>query len=167
MEKRFIIVVAGLALVLGGCRDLGLPGNIPEEEARVQAPPDLVRDVMPRTGEPPVRLVVDGRLWVPTGRPSPHTPGALRPVGSAAGQTVYARSWDERPYRAIFTAVEMPALELAATPREAMEAGREHWQEYAPVIGQTGSVPAADRFRQDRPREAPPASGDAPPTPRD
>jgi hypothetical protein len=159
MAKRCIIVVAGLALVLGGCRDLGLPGNVPEEESRVQPPPDLVRDVMPRHGEPPVGLVVDGRLWVPTGRPAPHAAGALRPVGSAAGMTVYARSWDERPYRAIFTPVEMPALELAATPREAMDAGREHWQEYAPVIGQTGSAPTADRLRHDLPREAPPTPG--------
>jgi hypothetical protein len=156
MDKRYIIVVAVLALALGGCRDLGLPGNVPEEESRSQPPPDLVRDVMPRVGEPPVRLVVDGRLWVPSGRPAPHGPDALRPVGSAAGQTVYARVWDERPYRAIFTQVEMPALELAATPREAMDAGLDHWQEYAPVIGQTGSGPTADRVRHDLIREPPP-----------
>lgn len=160
MAKRCIIVVAGLALVLGGCRDLGLPGNVPDEESRVQPPPDLVRDVIAQDREPAVRLVVDGRLWVPTGRPAPHAADALRPVGSAAGQTVYARSWDERPYQAIFTQVEMPALELAATPREAMDAGRQHWQEYAPVIGQSGSAPTADRLRHDLPREAPPTPRD-------
>jgi hypothetical protein len=157
MKQTHVIIVTGLVLALGGCRDLGLPGNVPEEQSRTQPPPDLVREVTTLPDDTPGRLVVDGRLWVPTGRPTALTGGQLRPVGSAAGQTVYARAWDDRPYRAIFTAVDMPAAADAATARDAMAAGQEHWQEYAPVLGQSGGSAGTDRMRHDLIREAPPS----------
>lgn len=156
MKKVGVIAAAVVILALGGCRDLGLDGNVPEEQSRTQAPPDLVRDVIPPPAETITRLVVDGRLWIPTGRPAHYSSGRLRPVGSAAGQTVYARAWDERPYVALFTRATIRASEDAATAREAMDAGTEQWQEYAPVRGQSGSASDSDRLRHDLIREAPP-----------
>lgn len=160
MKPTHAIVMTGLVLTLGGCRDLGLPGNVPEEQSRTQPPPELVRQVTDRPDDTPRRLVVDGRLWVPSGRPTTLTGGPLRPVGSAAGQTVYARAWDDRPYRAIFTAVATPAATGAATARDAMAAGQEHWQEYAPVLGQSGGSAGVDPVRHDMAREAPPGTRD-------
>lgn len=134
-----MLACAGLALLLAGCKDLGLEGNIPAEESRTMRPPELVAEVWAPATDPAPQMVVDGRLWVPTGRPLILQADALRPVGSAAGQTVYARTWDDRPYRALFTSVPAPAAEAARTVREAMDAGLDHWQEYAPVTGRTGA----------------------------
>jgi hypothetical protein len=177
MMTRTFMLLFGLALLPAGCRDLGLPGNVPEQEARTAPPPELVAQVMTPAEREDVRLVVDGRLWVPTGMPMPRGEGQLRPVGATAGQTVYARAWDERPYRAIFTRVEMPAPEAAATARAAMDARLVYWQEYAPVIGQRGRVTAPARVRpvpldDEDPEEdlapveagPPPVEGDDPPT---
>jgi len=47
-------------------------------------------------------------------------------VGSAGGQTVYARSWDEAPYDALFT----------------RDAG-DRWLTYAPVLGGGSSASPA------------------------
>jgi hypothetical protein len=150
--KRTTTVLFGLTVLLAGCRDLGLPGNVPEQEARTATPPELVAQVMAPAERDQVRLVVDGRLWVPTGSPVTLGAAGLRPVGATAGQTVYARPWDERPYRAIFTRVVMPEPGAATTARAAMEGRLEHWQEYAPVIGR--------RSRATRPSRVAPAEED-------
>lgn len=142
---RTAIFLFGLTFLLTGCRDLGLPGNVPEQESRTAAPPDLVAQVMARADRDEAQLVVDGRLWAPQGRPFTRGAGDLKPIGATAGQTVYARAWDERPYRAIFTRVEQPAAEAATTVRAAMDARLEHWQEYAPVIGRRGRATAPAR----------------------
>lgn len=138
MKRTPMLACCGLALSLVGCKDLGLEGNVPAEESRTMRPPELVAQVWGPVDATDVRIVVDGRLWIPTGQPVMLPADALRPVGSAAGQTVYARPWDERPYSALFTAVPIPPAEAARTAREAMDAGRAHWQEYAPVIGRAG-----------------------------
>jgi hypothetical protein len=145
--KRTAMFLLGLTVLLAGCRDLGLPGNVPAEEARTAPPPELVAQVMAPAEQEHLRLVVDGRLWMPQGMPVTHIAGELRPVGATAGQTVYARAWDERPYRAIFTRVEMPPAEEAMTARAAMEAGLDHWQQYSPVIGRRGRATAPARVR--------------------
>lgn len=138
MKRTSALIVVGAALLLGACQDLGLPGNIPAEEARRAPPSDLVAEVIRPVEAEAMQLVMDGRLWVPSGRPRAMDPDQLRPVGSAAGRTVYGRTWDERPYGALF--VRLPAADPAAagTAREAMEARLEQWQEFAPVIGQQG-----------------------------
>lgn len=112
-----------LALLLAGCTT-GLDGAPPLEEAAHKTPPDLVAAVHARPVDTGEDVVVDGRLWVPWGKPTSSTPDDLRPVGSANGLTVYARSWDRSPYEALF----------------AREGGT--WQGYAPVLGQTGGTPA-------------------------
>jgi hypothetical protein len=137
MKSRSLYLLVPIVL-LGGCRDLGLAGNVPEQESRRASPPELVAQVMAPAEADGLRLVVDGRLWAPQGQPSARPADQLRPVGATAGQTVYARAWDERPYRAIFTRVEMPPPDVATTARAAMEGRQDHWQEYAPVIGRRG-----------------------------
>jgi hypothetical protein len=164
--KRTSLFLFGLTFLLAGCRDLGLPGNVPAEEARTATPPELVAQVLAPAERDDVRLVVDGRLWVAQGQPFTRGAGDLRPVGATAGLTVYARAWDERPYRAIFTRVTMPAPEVATTARGAMDARLDHWQEYAPVIGQRGRATRPARVRPD-PAEDELAPGDAEPMPTD
>jgi hypothetical protein len=155
--SRPAAMMIGVILLLPACRDLGLPGNIPTEEARRAEPPDLVAQVMAPADDAAVRLVVDGRLWVPVGPPRAIRPGALRPVGATAGQTVYARTWDDRPYGAIFTRAPMPPPEAATTVRQAIEGRVDHWQEYGPVIGRPGQVAAPARLQPD-PGEGAPAT---------
>jgi hypothetical protein len=148
MKRNAVIIAAGLALALSACRDLGLHGNIPAEEARGASPPELVAEVYRPVEGGDFQLVMDGRLWVPTGTPRTLTASELRPVGSAAGQTVYARPWDERPYGALFTRLPAGDPQTAANPREAMAAAGEQWQEFAPVTGRRGT--------QGAPAQAPP-----------
>jgi hypothetical protein len=150
MKRNAIIIAVGLALSLGACRDLGLPGNIPAEELQ---PPELVSEVHRPVEGGDFQLVMDGRLWVPTGAPRTLTAAELRAVGSAAGQTVYARPWDERPYGALFTRVPAADPQAAATPRDAMAAGREQWQEFVPVTGRRGTqvAPAQEPLQAPEP----------------
>ncbi len=63
---------------------------------------------------------------MPSGPPLALGEGEVRPVGSAGGQTVYARSWDEAPYDALFT----------------RDAG-DRWLTYAPVLGGGSSASPA------------------------
>lgn len=158
--NRTGIGVIGVALLATGCADLGLEGNIPAEQSRTMPPPELVTAVMPPTADDAVRLVVDGRLWVPAGQPATRAAAELRPVGSAAGRTVYARAWDDRPFNAIFTRVEGARPEAATSVRAAMVADRQHWQEYAPATGSSGRSAPTGRFRTE-PLEDDPGAPDA------
>jgi len=162
--NRTSIAMVTLAVLAGGCTDLGLDGNVPAEQSRTAPPPELVAEVMAPTDHVEVPLVVDGRLWVPTGMPTVRAAAELRPVGSTAGRTVYARAWDDRPFAAIFTRVQVPAADAAATAQAAMLAERDHWQEYAPATGSSGRSAPTGRFRGE-PTEAPAqdqATGTAP-----
>lgn len=117
MERIRTMALFGV-LALAGCQNMGLYDAGPEEDAVVAPPPELVAAVhasSPEMARQP--LIVDGRKWVPAGTPLALGDGEVRPVGSAAGQTVYARSWDEAPYDALFT-------------RDG-----DRWLSYAPVLG--------------------------------
>lgn len=138
MKRAATLTCAALTLTAVGCVDLGLEGNVPAEESRTAMHSDLVAAVWAPADSVDPPIVVDGRLWVPTGRPLAMSANALRPVGSSAGRTVYARPWDERPYGTLFTAVPRPSAEAARTAREAMDAGQDHWQMYGPVTGRAG-----------------------------
>jgi hypothetical protein len=160
MRRTAPVVCMAAAFLVVGCKDLGLPGNLPAEESRTMPPPELVAQVIPQERDTGPDLIMDGRLWVPTGRPFSLTATTrLRPIGSAAGRTVYAREWDEPPYSAIFARVETPTPDEAASPREAMAYGREHWQEYAPALGRTGPAASLDRLRRDPTEGAPTTVG--------
>jgi hypothetical protein len=142
MSRTATVTLIALTFLSSACRDLGLAGNVPEGESRMAAPPELVSQVVAPVPGTATQLVMDGRLWVPTGRPMPRDAEQLRPVGATAGQTVYARAWDERPYRAIFVQVPATPPGVEPTPRQTMDAGLDHWQEYAPVPGR-GARPQA------------------------
>jgi len=133
MKRRAMIALMG-AVALVGCQDMGLPDNIPLEEAEQKPAPALVAAAYPvdDTAEGP-KLVLDGTLWVPAGVPGTVSEDGLRPVGAAQGRTVYARSWDRAPYGELFTRVEEgPVVEIGA---------QADWQAYLPVIG--GGTPGA------------------------
>jgi hypothetical protein len=122
-------ILALVALAAAGCVDLGLEGNIPEEEATVAPPSPLVAAVTATAGHE--ALIVDGRQWIPAGHPMAMGIQELVPVGSAMGSTVYARSWDSRPYDELFTRIE--------TVRQPLELEAREWQRHVPVLGGAGA----------------------------
>lgn len=118
MNRRSTIALLGIVAAVG-CENMGLDYAGPEGEARVRQPSDLVAAAMePADSVERPGLVIDGRLWVPSGVPRTLDESAVRPIGSAGGQTVYARGWDEAPYDEIFTATDQGG-----------------WRSYLPVIG--------------------------------
>ena len=133
------ISIAALGLVVGataGCKDMGLEGNIPLDEARDRAPSQLVAAVMRPTESVAERLIIDGRRWLPSGLPLTMNQADLRAVGSADGTTVHARQWDQSPYDALF-------IPLDAVNRSAGEPGLltpSRWVELRPVLGRSGPV---------------------------
>lgn len=139
MKRITMVALAIAAGATTACRDLGLEGNIPLEEARDREPSALVAAVMRPTEVVAQRIVVDGRLWVPSGQPITAGAEDLQPVGSADGTTVYARRWDRPPYDAVFI-----RLAPAGAPGRPPAAGiEEHWVELMPVRGRSGPVPGA------------------------
>ncbi len=143
------------ALVLPGCRDMGLEDNLPLADAESRPPSALVEAVMAPTsgGE----YIVDGRLWIPSGLPLTLRAEELRPVGSAGGRTVFARSWDEAPYDALFTRLDGPGAEAGAVPARSEP---ERWVRLEPVIGRSGRVPSVGPVDADVP---PAGEGEAEP----
>lgn len=137
MRRMRAIVLCG-ALALAGCQDLGLEYNLPLEEAESRAPSELVAAVMAPAEVVDREIIVDGRLWVPWGLPQPLRAGELRAIGSSSGTTVYARSWDEAPYDALFTRLEAGAPTDSLAPGHR---GGEQWLRHEPVIGRSGRVP--------------------------
>lgn len=123
-----MIGLLGLVAVVVGCENLGLDYAGPAEDARQQPPTDLVAAVIqPVPADDRQDLIVDGRLWVPAGRPLPLDEQDLRPIGSASGQTIHARTWDRPPYDELFTPI----------------ADDRRWRSYRPVSGGdvTGAAP--------------------------
>lgn len=139
MKRNTIAALGLVAAATAGCMDMGLEGNIPLEEAQARETSELVAAVRRPTGAAPIRFIVDGRLWVPSGLPLTLAMSELRAVGSGDGQTVYARHWDQAPFDALFVRMTPPGESgaLAAMPLEA-----ERWIELRPVLGRTGPVPA-------------------------
>ena len=127
MKAMTRMVLLG-AVALAGCENMGLEYAGAAEEARVNAPTALVAAVHPQVAEsewPP--LIVDGTRWVSAGAAVAVDEVDVRPVGSASGTTVYARSWDTPPYDELFT----------RGAGAAMAAGQ--WRSYLPVIGHSGT----------------------------
>ena len=160
--KRITIALLGLVVgTTAACRDMGLEGNIPLEEAMEKPPTPLVVAVTSAADAAGDRLVVDGRLWVPSGMPLTMEEADLRAVGSATGRTVYARRWDQSPYDALF--IPRPTGGPAAgsgttggvrTAGTATSGGGE-WIELRPVLGRSGPVP--DGGASTAPASPPPA----------
>lgn len=128
--KRTTILALAAALTGSGCVDLGLEGNaIPEQEAAVAAPSDLVAAVHAPSGD--AELIVDSRPWVMSGMPVAAPLQPYTPVGSAMGRTVFARSWDDRPYDELFARIQGAAATVQLRAKE--------WQGLQPVLGGDGS----------------------------
>lgn len=126
MDRIQTIALIGL-LTLAGCRNMGLDYAGPEDEAVTADPTELVAAVHARAAEEERRpLIVEGKKWVPSGRPLMLNEDEVTPVGSAGGRTVYARSWDDSPYEALFARGED---------------GTE-WRTYLPVLGGGGGPPS-------------------------
>lgn len=133
MKGRSTMALVGIVAAVG-CENMGLDYAGPAEEARLRPPTDLVAAAMGPSGAPDGGgLVVDGRLWVTAGLPVALHEDALRPVGAASGQTVYARSWDQAPYDQLFTREGSGA----ATGESGAAGSR--WLAYLPVIGGGGA----------------------------
>ena len=122
--KRAPTAALAALLMLTGCRDMGLEGNLPLEEAEGMEPTELVASVHDRDVEAEEAVIFDRRLWVPWGRPLALDLNDLRPVGSVQGVTLHVRRWDGSPYDAIL------ARTVTGT-----------WQSHAPVIGHSGGIP--------------------------
>lgn len=133
MKRTTIGVLALTMAATTACRDMGLDGNVPLDQAENKAPRPLVEAVTQRGQDTGPRLVVDGRLWVPSGEPQDLDNDDLRAVGSGDGHTVYARPWDRPPFDAIFVQIQ-PDLEGFGDPRQ--------WQQLEPVRGRTGPLPS-------------------------
>lgn len=139
MKRTATIWYLALATTLTGCLDLGLEGNVPLEEAVDRPASDLVTAVYGPAGQSQ-QLVADGRLWVPAGLPQGRSGAGLRAVGAANGRTVFARSWDDAPYDALFTELTSDGAseDIGAGPRADAE-----WQGWVPVSGRTGALPGS------------------------
>lgn len=137
MKRNTNVMIALLAgLTATGCENLGLYDAGAADEARQNPPSELVSAVIqPAPTENGRELVVDGRLWIASGRPVTLDPQDVRPIGSANGRTVHARGWDRPPYDEIFTSTD-----------------DERWLAYRPVPGR--DVPAGSAHAPDRPEGA-------------
>lgn len=136
MDRTWTIALLGV-LAAVGCENMGLDDAGPADEARQRSPSELVAAVTQPAPEQGERaLVVAGRLWVPAGTPVALDEAGLRPVGSSAGQTVYARGWDRPPYGELFTRLDDEARDRRLADRIRGDG----WQAYLPVVG--GDVPA-------------------------
>lgn len=126
MERTRTMALFGV-LALAGCQNMGLYDAGPEGEAVVASQSELVAEVhatLPDAAGPP--LIVDGQPWLRSGTPLAMGDTEVRSVGSAGGMTVYARSWDQAPYDALFV----------------RDAGGS-WRTYAPVLGGGSSAAPA------------------------
>lgn len=139
MKRMAMATLALLAGTMVGCKDMGLDGNIPLSEAESRPPAELVAMTMQPTAPTAAPLVVDGRLWVHSGLPFAMDPADVRAIGSAAGTTVYARTWDRSPYDALF--VRQDSADAAAGLGRHI--GGQRWLELKPVTGRSGPVPGS------------------------
>lgn len=130
-------MIALCALTLVGCENMGLDYAGTGEEGRNRSPSDLVSAVhraAPAARQP---VIANGRRWVPAGEPITLDAAELRSVGSSAGQTVYARRWDDAPFDMLFIRTQAdgtaPQQEGATEPSGA-----------EPQSGAEGQQPADD-----------------------
>lgn len=100
MKRRATIALCVVTLV--GCENMGLDYAGTGEEGRNRASTDLVSSVHRAAPAATQPVIVDGRRWVPAGKPIRLDAAELRSVGSSGGQTLYARQWDDAPFDMLF-----------------------------------------------------------------
>lgn len=118
-------------LAAAGCDTKG--ENIPVTIAKYQPPKVLFEETArivpaPALAERPVRI--GGRSWVPTATEYALPARGVRPVGTAAGMTFYALSWDAAPYDRLLLPEETPAWlrDVGAFPTRP-----DYWREWLEV----------------------------------
>lgn len=119
---RSRIVLSALALVvLTGCRDVGLQGNVPLAEAEHKPLLPLQAEVYPAPEPGHAGVMLDGTRWIDAGLPVEAPARDMREVGQGHGHPLYALRWDEPPFDHIYAR---------------MADGR--WQRHDPVLGVNG-----------------------------
>jgi hypothetical protein len=91
-------------LLLGGCRDSGLPNrNLPLEEAMNRQWRYPVYEAATPTTDPDARVfALDGRSWMTTGERQAIPQNMLKAAGNAEGTQVFALVWDESPFTRLY-----------------------------------------------------------------
>lgn len=97
---------AGAALIatltLAGCRDIGLGGNIPLEQATSRELPYQVYET--GTGSAGANVFAFGeRNWMRSASTEAIPQNVMVSVGSASGTPVYAPAWAQAPHTRLYT----------------------------------------------------------------
>ncbi len=99
-----------------GCRDVGLQGNIPLQEAENRQYRYATYEMTEAAGHGANVVRFDARNWMASAVLERIPERLLRPVGDADGTPVFAPVWTEPPYASIYA-----------------PAGRGHWHTLRPI----------------------------------
>lgn len=88
---------------LAACRDVGLGGNVPLEEAENRQFRYSVYEMTEAAGHGANVLSFDNRSWMANATTTPIPERLLRVVGSADGVELFAPVWAEAPHVQLFT----------------------------------------------------------------
>jgi hypothetical protein len=92
-------------VVLAGCKDVGLKGNIPLAEAQFKPLKPLLANDYPPPVPGHTGPLFDGTRWPDSGMPVRIPAQDLVEVGSAHGHPLYALRWDRPPYDRLYAKV--------------------------------------------------------------
>ena len=96
------LAVLGSVILMGACRDSGLPGkNLPHAQAQAA---EWRYPVYQAIEESETLYQVDGRRWQRTGGMESIPQDMLQQVGEGAGVTLHALKWDKAPFDRLYTA---------------------------------------------------------------
>jgi hypothetical protein len=100
----YVACALAAGVLLGGCRDSGLPGrNTPVEEAMTGTSPyPLYEAADPRMPGGPAIFTVGEQRWLSQSGSVAVPRRLLRPVGATGGYQIHALTWDDAPYGMLF-----------------------------------------------------------------
>lgn len=100
------MVLAAVTLILGACRDSGLPGkNLPLTEAENRPFRYAVYDVAAPAVAAQSVIQADSARWMIAGGAQPIRPGLLAPVAAEGGAQIFAPTWERAPYDRLWVRV--------------------------------------------------------------
>lgn len=106
MRRKYCSALAILAvLVLAGCKDVGLKGNIPLAEAEFKPLKPLLANDYPPPKPGHTGPVFAGTRWPEAGMPVQIPDQDLVRVDSTSDHALYALRWDQPPYDRLYTKV--------------------------------------------------------------
>ena len=100
---RMTVLLLAAIVPQSACRDLGLDGNVPLNEAENRRYRYSTYESSEAVGEPGRTLPFNGRNWMASADVEPIPEGILREVGSASGTTLYAPVWEEPPFPHLYS----------------------------------------------------------------